>query len=81
MTTNLKTKQQIYQMIELLPGEWLPELLRLLRQLSQPAKSDLSVDADVSPIYQIAEYAVDTGISDLAAQHDHYLYGVGKIDE
>lgn len=81
MATNLNTKQQIYQMIELLPGERLPDLLRLLRQFSQPAKSDSSLGADVSPIYQIAEHAVDTGIADLAAQHDHYLYGVSKIDD
>lgn len=26
----------------------------------------------------IAECAVDTGISDLAEQHDHYLYGKSK---
>lgn len=26
----------------------------------------------------IAECEVDTGISDLAAQHDHYLYGKSK---
>ena len=27
---------------------------------------------------QIDQYAVDTGISDLSLQHDHYLYGVPK---
>jgi hypothetical protein len=31
-------------------------------------------------IYQVHQHAVDTGISDLAAQHDHYLYGVNKED-
>jgi len=26
------------------------------------------------------ECAIDTGVSDLAQQHDHYLYGVTKRD-
>ncbi|NES84914.1 MAG: hypothetical protein F6K10_27825 [Moorea sp. SIO2B7] len=26
----------------------------------------------------IAQYAVETGIEDLAHQHDHYLYGTAK---
>jgi hypothetical protein len=49
-------------------------LLRFLKYLTQPTKSS------PPPIYQIHENAVDTGITDLAAQHDHYLYGVGKDD-
>lgn len=81
MTTDVETKQQIYQMIERLPGERLPELLRLLGQFSQPAKSDSPVDATVPPIYRVSQYAVDTGIPDLAAQHDHYLYGTEKHDD
>ncbi len=28
----------------------------------------------------IEEYAIDTGIEDLAHQHDHYLYGTPKTD-
>ncbi len=26
----------------------------------------------------LAECAIDTGVSDLASQHDHYLYGIPK---
>jgi hypothetical protein len=78
--TDVKTKQQIYQMIERLPGERLPDLLRLLRRFSQPDQSDLSADTTLPPIYQISQYAVDTGIPDLAVQHDHYLYGTDKRD-
>jgi hypothetical protein len=74
MTTDTKIKQQIYQIIESLPVERLPDLLRFLKSLTQPIKSS------PPPIYQIHENAVDTGITDLAAQHDHYLYGVGKDD-
>lgn len=31
-----------------------------------------------SVLKRISERAVDLGVSDLAAQHDHYLYGVNK---
>lgn len=30
------------------------------------------------PLAQLAKYAVSTGISDLAKEHDHYLYGTPK---
>ena len=81
MTTDVETKEQIYQMIERLPGERLPELLRLLGQFSHPAKLDSPADAIIPPIYRVSQYAVDTGIPDLAAQHDHYLYGTEKHDD
>jgi len=28
----------------------------------------------------VNECAIDTGVSDLAHQHDHYLYGTSKQD-
>jgi len=74
MTTDTKVKQQIYQMIESLPTERLPDLLRFLKDLVQPDKSS------PPPIYQVHQHAIDTGIPDLAAQHDHYLYGLSKDD-
>jgi hypothetical protein len=30
------------------------------------------------PLAKFTKYAIDTGISDLAEQHDHYLYGTPK---
>lgn len=78
MTTDTKIKQQIYQIIESLPGERLPDLLRFLKYLMQPAKS--SPSPGLPPIYQIQQHALDTGIPDLAAHHDHYLYGISKDD-
>jgi hypothetical protein len=78
MMTDTKIKQQIYQMIESLPVERLLDLLRFLKYLRQPVKS--SPPSSLPPIYQIHQHAVDAGIPDLAAQHDHYLYGVSKGD-
>jgi hypothetical protein len=39
---------------------------------SKPKKKHLATLADLDSL------AVDTGINDLAAQHDHYLYGMPK---
>ncbi len=33
---------------------------------------------ELDPAYNIASLAVDTGIPDLAHEHDHYLYGTDK---
>ena len=78
MTTETNVKKQIYQIIESLPGERLPELLRFLNQFLQ--FTSFETTADAAPIYQIHQHAVDTGVPDLAAQHDHYLYGANKHD-
>ena len=38
-----------------------------------------SIESDSA--YNIASLAVDTGIPDLASNHDHYLYGVPKKED
>ena len=35
----------------------------------------------IDPVYRLAELAVPTGIPDLAANIDHYLYGHPKVDD
>jgi hypothetical protein len=79
MTTDVNIKQQIYQLIELIPVERLPAVLGFLRRLSQPMTPPPPPSA--APIYQVHRYAVDTGIPDLAENHDHYLYSVNHADE
>lgn len=37
-----------------------------------------SLTAAQDPAYDLAAEAVSTGLPDLAAQHDHYVYGVAK---
>ena len=32
-------------------------------------------------IFDFDKYAVDTGIPDLALNHDHYLYGLPKVSD
>ena len=76
MTTDTKIKQQIYQLIEMLPVERLPELQSFLKSLV--SSDDIAAPDQPAPIYEFHMHAVDTGITDLAANHDHYLYGVSK---
>ncbi len=66
-------KKQIYQAIEALPEEHLPELLRFLEAMIKTAE-----DAHVAPLYRVHCEAISTGVPDLAHQHDHYLYGLEK---
>lgn len=72
------TKQQIYQVIEQLPEERLTELLHFLEQISKGAES--GSEPATAPIYQIHYEAISTGVTDLADQHDHYLYKLNKRD-
>lgn len=44
-------------------------------QHSTPAKLKRS---SVPAVYRLADLAVDTGITDLAREHDHYAYGAPK---
>lgn len=47
--------------------------------LSEGARVKLTISDDSDdPIYTIYEDAAETGISDLAANIDHYLYGLPK---
>ncbi len=45
--------------------------------LSESGTMDVCDAAD-DPAYRISSLAVDTGIEDLAVEHDHYLYGIPK---
>ncbi|WP_417908662.1 hypothetical protein [Candidatus Electronema sp. PJ] len=78
MPVELSVKHQIYQTIDALPAEQLPELLHLLQQFREAVKPEAVTP--VAPIYQLAHQAIDTGLADLASQHDHYLYGTAKRD-
>lgn len=42
---------------------------------------DGEINPERDPAYNIASLAVDTGIPDLACEHDHYLYGTDKRAE
>lgn len=41
-------------------------------------EEDASESTEQDPAYDLASLAMNTGISDLAEQHDRYLYGLPK---
>ncbi len=75
------TREQIYDALQTLPDDQLPKVLHFVESLRHPAPSPTQVaDGSMAPLYGIHSAAVKTGISDLAHQHDHYLYGLDKRD-
>jgi predicted DNA-binding antitoxin AbrB/MazE fold protein len=82
MTTNLKAiyENGVLRLKEPLP---LPEGTQVNVTVTSPDEetevSEGMKDKSWETLTQlIAECAIDTGISDLAEQHDHYLYGIQK---
>jgi hypothetical protein len=71
MSASVPAKSTIHQAIDRLAPDQLAQLWEYLQQLTQ---------APVAPVYRIHEQALNTGVKDLASQHDHYLYGVEKVD-
>ena len=78
---DMNIQQQIYHEIETLPPDAQIKILKMVHFLKteiltpvkrKPSKKQVATLADLDSL------AIDTGISDLAAQHDHYLYGMPK---
>jgi len=44
------------------------------------AKDELIESVETDSAFDLASLAVKTGITDLATNHDHYLYGIPKKD-
>ncbi len=76
-----KVKQQLIKEIEEMPDELQEKVLKLVHFIKEeilvepPKKKRPKRKFTFSNLEDIA---IDTGISDLASQHDHYLYGVPK---
>ncbi len=74
-------KQQLIKEVEGLPAELQEKMLRLVHFMKEeifletPKKRRSKKKVTFA---NLEDLAVDTGIPDLAAQHDHYLYGVPK---
>jgi hypothetical protein len=60
------------------PGADLPEGAHVRIEIDLPAS--VSSDQGSDPLLRMSELAVETGVSDLATNIDHYLYGHPKQD-
>lgn len=74
-------KQKLIKEVEGLPDELQEKMLRLVHFMKEeifletPKKRRSKKKVTFA---NLEDLAVDTGMPDLAAQHDHYLYGVPK---
>lgn len=48
--------------------------MRYRLRIEPLAKDELIESVETDPAFDLASLAVDTGIPDLASNHDHYLY-------
>jgi hypothetical protein len=71
--------ERICETIHSLPEDQLDEVLRFVQDLKGIQGARISEEA-IAPLYNMHTAAVRTGISDLAHQHDQYLFGVEKRD-
>ena len=69
----MSIKELIQAELEFLSEDELRELYDLVKSRSQKYKDNLD---DLGKLLERCK--VSTGISDLADQHDHYLYGIPK---
>lgn len=74
-------KKQLIQEIEDMPAELQEKMLRLVHFMKEEIFSEKPKrkrPGKKITFSNLESVAVATGISDLASQHDHYLYGVPK---
>jgi hypothetical protein len=77
----MSVQQQLVKELEEVPPEAQETILRFIRFLKNeflylPKKTDKG--GGLQNLCDLDNIAIETGISDLAEQHDHYLYGVPK---
>jgi predicted CopG family antitoxin len=53
---------------------------KLLEEKNGESQKKINEDTEIAPLYRLHELAIDMGITDLAQNLDHYLYGLDKDD-
>lgn len=77
----MSVQQQVIRELEDIPPESQEKILKLIRFLKNELLYLPKQENDkknTQTLLALDSLAIDTGISDLAEQHDHYLYGVPK---
>jgi len=72
-------KKQLIQEIEDLPDELQEKMLKMVhfmkKEILAPKKK---ITKKANALLDVDKITIDTGITDLSYQHDHYLYDVPK---
>jgi hypothetical protein len=78
-TVTVKLPKDLYARLDTLAKQERTDVVELLDRLAaSAAASRAQVEASTTAFQRILDRATDLGISDLAEQHDHYLYGTEK---
>ena len=78
-TVTLEVPTQLYSQLQTLAELEQTDIVGLLRRLLASTNGhQVQPQATTRAFQQILDRATDLGVTDLAEQHDHYLYGVEK---
>ena len=78
-SVTVKLPTQLYTRLQARAQKEHTDVVELLSRLVGTADASPAAQQPTTQAFQrILERATDLGVSDLAEQHDHYLYGVDK---
>ena len=79
-TVTLELPTQLYSQLQTLAEAEQTDIVELLRRLLVPLNGQKRQTQTTTRAFQrILDRATDLGVTDLAEQHDHYLYGTEKV--
>ena len=78
-TVTIKLPKNLYTRLDALAKQERTDLVELLNRLTTSvATPRAQAEPSTTAFQRILGRATDLGVSDLAEQHDHYLYGTEK---
>ena len=78
-TVTVKLPKDLYTRLDALAKQESTDVVELLSRLAASAAASSSqAESSATAFQRILGRATDLGVSDLAEQHDHYLYGIEK---
>ena len=78
-TVTVKLPKELYTRLDSLAKQERTDLVELLNRLATSGTPpQAQAEPSTAAFQRILSRAADLGVSDLAEQHDHYLYGTEK---
>ena len=78
-TVTVKLPKDLYARLDILAKQERTDVVALLNRLAASATAPRAeAEPSTTAFQRILGRATDLGVSDLAEQHDHYLYGAEK---
>jgi hypothetical protein len=79
-TRTLELPTELYSQLQIVAEAEQTDIVELLRRLLAPVNGQKTrPQATTRSFQRILERATNLGVTDLAEQHDHYLYGTEKV--